>query len=235
MTIAVVGSGVAGLACAEALGECVVFERLPVAGGEEWEHLREEVASCRAATFATGTQAIRWDGHTLQSIGFHGGDHAFDAVVIATGHRPSTAAELGIAGGRTSGIFPATVAIHLLHHGATLGRRVVVAGSGRWAEPVLAELSGAVHVDRVDAVRGAERVERVEVGDDALECDALVLAAGNHPYRNVDGAISQGPGVVFAQGPDSVEAGRRAAEEARREAARPSASIETVMRIGPPA
>lgn len=247
----------AGLACAAELAgraDCVIFERLPVAGGEHWEDVAVSrlVAAARqgGARFATGTQTVRWNGDSVLALGQEGGEVEADAIVIATGHRPLTRAELGLAGPRCGGVLPVTVALHLLHHGVRLGQRPAVVGAGEQAlDAARAILSGgaaAVTLLAPDGPPGADlppgldlhagarplrvegegRISAVEAesaGGERLrvECDALVLAHGRLPYRNVDGAVFEGPAVVYAQpgtdppdGPATEAAGRAAARRA---------------------
>lgn len=267
-SIAVAGSGVAGLACAAALrrrGEAVVLERLPVAGGEQWQEslVARLVAEARAsgARFLLGTQAVRWDGRRLLALGQESAIVEADALVIATGHRPLTRAELGIVGPRCGGIVPATVALHLVHHGVVLGRRPVVVGGSAEALALARRIGAAVLVSggldehpgvqaydrsRAVAVEGFPRitgvlVERADRSRFRVECDALVLAEGRAPYRNVDGAVLGGPGVVFAQPAGRARddaateaAGRAAAERALAVAREERSSQEPELRIGAP-
>ncbi len=73
---------------------------------------------------------------------------------------------------------------------------------------------------RPAAVGGRPRIEHVELaGGERVECDALVLAHGVVPLRNVDGAVWDGPRTVYAQplaDPASVEGARSAGSEAAR-------------------
>ena len=62
---------------------------------------------------------------------------------------------------------------------------------------------------------------RLECDDGVIACDAVVLAAGLVPLRNVDGAVVDGVRTVYAQPCDDVgsigaaeAAGRRAADAA---------------------
>lgn len=95
------------------------------------------------------------------------------------------------------------------------GVRVPLARSPRidvhpGARPV--RIDGANRVSSVEAVTSSG--ERVRYA-----CDAVVLAHGRLPYRNIDGAIDNGPGVAFAQlgtagtGDGTTEAAGRAAAE----------------------
>ena len=266
--VAIVGSGVAGLACAAALGsraEALVLERLPLAGGEHWrEPLVARLAAAARATgarFSLGTQALRWDGRRVLAVGMESAAREADALVVATGHRPLTRAELGLVGPRCGGVVPVTVALHLVHHGVVLGRRPVVVGgsadalvfASRLRARVVAPGGAAIDpgvpvLDRARpvAIEGFPRIAAllVELPDGSasrLDCDALVLAEGRVPYRNVDGAVLGSPGVAFAQ-PGGRErddgateaAGRAAAEQALALAREPRERQDLELRIGGP-
>lgn len=231
--IVVAGSGLAGLHCAVTLGtsaEVTVYERLPVPGGEHWEQpdhrdlVRHAVRN--GVRFAAGTQVIRWEGNRILAVGEHGGIVSADALVVATGHRPSTRAELGINGDRCAGVVPATLALHLLQQRVHLGDNVVVAGGSHWAAECIAEMTsgrrqvnslvsvGADHRPahfsvssmpdaRVTAAHGMPRITGVTIesgtGRQRLACDCLIIAAGALPYRNIDGAILDEEPAAYAQ------------------------------------
>ncbi len=244
-TVAIVGAGITGLACAEALEDAVVVDRIPVTGGVNgWDDpdTRRLTGACRGR-FLLGATATRWDGRALWVIGPTGVERiAAAALVIAGGARPQGRAQLGIAGDRPAGVLPATAACHLAENGLPVGRRVIVYGGGDWAHRASVELlhSGAqVTVmapygllrempagarvregDRVTAVRGRLRVEHVELDDSrtGVECDGLVLAHGLAPNRNVDGAVLDGERVIYAQ-PLDDPASVAGAEAAGRHAA----------------
>ena len=266
--VAVAGSGVAGLACAGALAgraETVVLERLPVAGGEHWSEplvARLVVRAERAATrFALGTQAVRWDGRRLVALGQESAVLELDALVVATGHRPFTRAELGIDGPRCGGILPAPVALHLLRHHVVLGRRPIVVGRSPEALALARRMGASVVAPAgTDGVRGVRIYEGarpvavegfprinallVALADGSrvrLDCDVLVLAEGRVPYRNIDGAVLGGPAVAFAQpggrsrdGAATEAAGRAAAAHALALAPAERAAAEPQLRIGGP-
>jgi pyruvate/2-oxoglutarate dehydrogenase complex dihydrolipoamide dehydrogenase (E3) component len=279
--VAIVGAGVAGLAAAAALGadaRPTIVERLPVLGGEHWREPR--VASLVAAAervsprLMLGQTAIRWTGEKLLVLGVDGAVQLrADALVIATGHRPHTRGELGLGGDRAGGVVPATVALHLLHHRALVGRRPAILGGSVWAAEV-AGAARALGAERVTvtsetesfapelqgkaggwlqlvpnavphAVRGMPRVGLLECDvsgtREGIKCDAVVLASGRVPLRNVDGAIFSGSRVVHAQvgglPPDhevSVERGRQAALEVYDILASPGSAepVEPIPRIG---
>jgi thioredoxin reductase len=242
--VAVVGAGITGLACAGALEDAVVVDRVPVTGGVNgWDDAdtRRLTDACRARLLL-GVTATRWTGEELWVVGPGGAERlAAGALVIAAGTRPQGRAQLGITGDRPAGVTVATAACHLAENGLPIGRDVVVYGGGDWAhraaeellhagarvtvvapDGALREVPAAAEVragDRITAVRGRVRVEAVELDDGTrLECDGLVLAHGLAPNRNVDGAVFDGERVVFAQ-PLDDPASVAAAEAAGRHAA----------------
>src|SRR6185437_2029601 len=111
--VAIVGSGLSGLACAATLAgraECLLVERLPVVGGEEWTDARIKELARRAAAgggeIVAGTQAIRWDGARVTLVGQDSRVQSARVLVVATGHRPRTRDELRIGGSRCGAIVP---------------------------------------------------------------------------------------------------------------------------------
>jgi hypothetical protein len=83
--------------------------------------------------------------------------------------------------------------------------------------------------------RGATRVESVTIARDGLReqvhADALILAAGRIPARNIEGAVFGGRDVVFCQPTDDPkrdEASVRAAAEAAAEVERAVRPIDAV-------
>jgi NADPH-dependent glutamate synthase beta subunit-like oxidoreductase len=212
--VVVVGAGVAGLAVAGRLargGERVTLvDRLPVPGGvlgDGHPAVRRLFAACRDVALELGMTALRWTGEGVTIAGPRGvREVPARHLVYAGGTRPSTPAELRLAGARPAGVLPAPVAIHLVEAGAVLGRRVAVLGEGAWASAAVAALEhqGASEVCRVPVpepgspllLRGCVRVDAL--GDGA--CDCVVLAARERPLRNVDGAVLDGAaGVSFVQ------------------------------------
>jgi hypothetical protein len=229
--VAVVGAGITGLACADALRgdvDVTIVDRVPVAGGVHgWEATETiELAGRCGARMLLGETAVRWTGGELLVIGPDGPRRlAATALVIATGARPLGRAELGISGPRPAGVVAATVACHLAENGLLVGRRPVVLGGGDWARrstdrllasgaelvtvvphgPAAAELRRRPGVrvfdeGEVSAVHGGARVRAVALTSGAeVACDALVLAHGTMPVRNVDGAVWNGQRAVYAQ------------------------------------
>jgi hypothetical protein len=128
---------------------------------------------------------------------------------------------------RLAGILAAPVAVHLLEAGVFIGTRVALVGSGDWAERVSRELAhhaidvtyvslpGEAEPDHasVSAQRyagwvpvstwGSGRVSRLLLERSGavrrLVCDAVVLAAGLRPLRNVDGAVEANNSTTFVQ------------------------------------
>ena len=230
--VAIVGAGEVGLACARELAGrigTVVVDRSLVAGADH------------EAT------AILWDGAVLLAMGPSGSvEIAAHALVIATGTRPLGRAELGLVGTRPAGVLSAPAACELAEQGLVRAARPAVIGGGDWAGRAVTALvgAGAEHVtvvapdgiltplppsDRITvheglaplSVGGDPQVERLECDGATLDCDAIVLAHGLAPVRNVDGAVSKGVRTVYAQPLDDprTEGGaRRAGAEAARAA-----------------
>lgn len=225
----VVGAGPSGLGAATALAErssatVRLIDRIPVPGGEAgWAdpHVGEWADRARRAgvVMELGTTAIRWrSGSLLVSGPGTVAQRAADHLFFAGGLRPETAADAGISGERPAGVLPATVAEHLLSTGAPIWSNVVVLGDGPWAAHVAHQVHGtggqvvavvAHEVDWADrrveprgdlAVDGRAHVEALRVGDVRVPCDAVILASGPLPNRNVDGALAEGDaGVTFVQ------------------------------------
>jgi hypothetical protein len=213
--------------------------------GYEHPSVRCLLQACAERTeLVLGTTALRWKDRHLAVAGPGGlrrirGQH----LVYAGGMRPSTPAELRIVGGRLAGVLPAPVAIHLLEAGVRVGSRVVVLGEGHWAvtavqalehqgestviavadgQPPLS-LNGIQVWEGWKPVRlcGRSRVDAIVLASQRAEkqlaCDCVILAAGERPLRNVEGAIFPGAaGVTYVQPPaasrnvDEIEAEARA-------------------------
>ena len=233
MLITVVGAGPSGLGCAVELAHennVTVVDRLPVPGGETGWQNPEIMAFVKTAkelgvSFELGSMATHWDGTSLLIVSPLGTQKIdSDYLFFAGGIRPATSAEIGLTGDRPAGLFPATVALHLLESGVLLWRNVVVVGNGHWASEtieVITKLGGkctSIVSDDSEIkatsrkitnasnfrVRGTTRVEIFEcdVAEKTLsiECDAVILAGPAHPNRNVDGALTNfGTKHVFVQ------------------------------------
>lgn len=243
--VAVVGAGQTGLLAAVTLARAGVrvtlVERLPAPGGQEPER---ETATTLAGDarragvrMRLGTLAVRWEGGTLHTLGVDGaGRLACAGLLVASGTRPATRGELGIAGDRFAGVTPGSAAVHLTESGVLLGRCPVVLGGGTLAascvrvlrhagaervtlvapdgvlDPEAAQADGVLEGWTVETALGAPRVSTVVVmreGErERLHADALVLAHRRLPMRNVEGAVRAGPGVVFCHsGADPKTAG----------------------------
>lgn len=251
--VAVVGSGQSGLIVSRLLGDqsirVALIERLPALGGQEPERpLTDQLAAEAAASgvvFQQGTVAVRWDGKTLVTLGVEGAACLrCDALVVATGTRPATRGELGIAGDRCAGIVPGSAAVHLTESGVLLGYRPAVVGGGQLAvrcvtllrragakdvtliapnglnlEPV--EATRVLRGWRVVSAHGSSRLSMLIVERDGerdrISADALLLAAERVPMRNIEGAILEAPGVVFCHSradPKDTDDSMAAAREA---------------------
>jgi NADPH-dependent 2,4-dienoyl-CoA reductase/sulfur reductase-like enzyme len=224
--VAIVGAGLAGLAASAELAAAghgvTVLDRVPVTGGVlgyRQPLVRELTGRAieSGVTLTLGTTALRWEDRRLLSAGPGGiAWSPADRVVICSGHRPRTLAEMRIAGARLSGVLPVTAAVHLLESGATLGRRLVVLGDGWWSRRLAAHAGPTSTIVAVSpdpaaelpfagelwagwepvGLRGVERVTGVLLTRDGVtelvSCDAVVTAQVTVPYRNVDGALEPG-------------------------------------------
>jgi D-hydroxyproline dehydrogenase subunit alpha len=252
--VAVVGSGRSGLLCAEGLArqglKTLLIERLPAAGGQEPEpHIGRLARQVRDAgvRFKLGTTAVRWRAGQLETLGVDGAEREpFGVLVVATGTRPATRAELGISGDRCAGVVPGSVALHIVASGVLLGKSPLVLGGGQLAAECASLLlragSHRMTVVAPDGVRcafpagvelhsgwmvrsvhGKGRVSAVTLSapGETLVCDAVILAHERRPARNIEGAVFAGEGVVFCQStadPKSESDARRVAEAAAAEA-----------------
>ncbi|HEX3929395.1 MAG TPA: FAD-dependent oxidoreductase [Nocardioides sp.] len=260
--VVVAGAGRSGLIVARMLAErdvrVSVVERLPAAGGQEPESDAESLA--RAAdragvSWRLGTIALERRPGAVCTLGV-GGAESLDAavLVLATGTRPATRAELGIVGDRGAGVLPGSVAHHYLDSGVLPGRHPLVVGDGQLAEELCEQLerAGASRVVRVrrtaeptesgdgelgelgevrfadatvEAVHGFPRVSGATVRQGGrvthVATDAVLLAAGRIPMRNVEGALFASDDVVecFSSADpktheDAVATATRACEQA---------------------
>jgi NADPH-dependent 2,4-dienoyl-CoA reductase/sulfur reductase-like enzyme len=239
--VVVAGAGQRGMLCAAELAragaEVTVVEWLPAPGGqqpERWAGTLATSATQAGARFLLETLAVQFSGTFVEVLGAGGTSHlACDALVVATGSRPATRAELGITGDRCAGVVPGSAALHLTRAGVLLGHRPLIAGSGQFAlRCARAQLAaGASEVSltmpdgsspavgaairmfpgyRVISVHGASRVEVAVVRNHQeslrVRADALILAAGMRPTRNIEGAIERRDGVFFCQPQDEAAA-----------------------------
>jgi NADPH-dependent glutamate synthase beta subunit-like oxidoreductase len=222
----VVGAGQSGLAAAWLLAKrgvrTTVVDRLPAPGGQEPEGAPERRLAAGAGNAGVrmllATMGVAWSGEGLTTLGVDGASTLpAGALVLATGTRPLTRGELGIAGDRCAGILPASAALHLIESGVLLGRHPIVYGGGglaaRCAElaleagarevTVVSELPPSVSLPdgarrvvgwRIASAHGAARISFVwlerEGRRERLTTDALLLARGRVPMLNVEGAIA---------------------------------------------
>jgi D-hydroxyproline dehydrogenase subunit alpha len=245
---------------ARAGASVTVVERLSVPGGREPERPAGELAGSAARSgvrLLLDTLAVRFGGAFVEVLGAGGaGRLPCDTLVVATGSRPASRAELRIDGDRCAGVVPGPAALRLTRAGVLLGHRPLIAGSGefalRCARQQLTAGASAVSLTmpagarrapgagirvfagyRVVSVHGTVRVDRAVLRDEQesvqVQADALILAAGLRPLRNIEGALEQRAGVFFCQ-PDREDEGVRGAETAASEtaarvrAARPAAT-----------
>jgi NADPH-dependent 2,4-dienoyl-CoA reductase/sulfur reductase-like enzyme len=207
--------------------------------------VRALIDQCRSrgVRVECGDTALRWVDRRLLVIGpgrreWLPADH----LVFAGGVRPATPAELPLFGSRTAGVFGATVAHHLLQAHVPLGRRIALCGTGFWADITIAHLPRGTELTVVGdgpaptAPAGVSQTQwpdhhAVEViGDDrvtglvteadgrrrTLPCEAVVLAGGLRPLRNVDGAIVDALDVTYVQPTAPVLTADDAVEYARK-------------------
>jgi hypothetical protein len=233
-----------------------IVERLSAPDGREPGRSAGELAGSAARSgvrFLPGTWALQFGGTFVEVLGAGGASRLpCDALVVATGSRPASRAELGITGDRCAGVVPGPAASRLTRAGVLLGHRPLIAGSGefalRCARQQLEAGASAVALTlpagarrepgagirvfagyRVASVHGAIRVDAVVLcsGQESIrvQADALILAAGLRPVRNIEGAIEQREGVFFCQ-PDREDDGVRGAETAASQtAARVAAAL----------
>jgi D-hydroxyproline dehydrogenase subunit alpha len=259
----VAGAGQSGLLAATRLAEAGVkatlIERLPAPGGQEPERpLADELtrdARLLGVKFQLGTLALAWHGGVVSTLGVEGASRLnCDALIVATGTRPATRGELGIAGDRCAGVVPGSAAVHLTESGVLLGRRPTVYGASQLAASCVRHLlvAGADEVtliapepidwpaeERVRileqwgivSVHGRRRVEEIIVvrdgQTDRLSADALILASGRVPFLNVEGAVFPAAGVFFCHS----RADPKRLDDARKTASVAVASAMEFIRI----
>jgi D-hydroxyproline dehydrogenase subunit alpha len=263
--VVVVGAGQRGMRCAVKLAgggaEVTIVERLPAPGGQEPERSAGELARSAASVgvrFLLGTLAIRFGGTFVEVLGVNGATClACNTLVVATGSRPATRAELGITGDRCAGVVPGSAASHLTRAGVLLGHRPVIVGSGEFALGCAREqlAAGASEVSltmpaaspapadagirvfpgyRVVSVHGTSRVELAVLRNHReslrVPADALILAAGMRPVRNIEAAIEERAGVLFCQ-PHGEAGGPQSAEIA---ASQTASLVEALFRTQEP-
>jgi D-hydroxyproline dehydrogenase subunit alpha len=263
--VAVVGSGQTGLNCAERLARqgtaVTLFERLPALGGQEPESdIDRLVASAHAARVncVLGTMAVSLADGKLQTLGVEGAAvHDIDALLVATGARPATRGELGIAGARCAGVVSGPVALHLIKAGVLIGRSPVVLGGGQLAcecatlliragstrvtvvapggllteFPSGAEIHEGWMIKTISGSLGRVAGITVDSPGETLTCDAVILAHQRRPIRNIEGAVFEGEHVVFCHStadPKSEADAREAAEIAVDEVREALVAVEAV-------
>ena len=230
--VMVAGGGRCGLHASRMLAErgltVTLVERLPQAGGQEPD--RDAATLVKAAQAAgvklvLGTLAVEYRNGSLSTLGIDGATStAITALVLATGTRPRTRAELNIGGERGSGVLPGSAALHFLDAGLLPGRRPVVIGAGELAHHLSSKLlsKGAERVTVVTAgpgtgvwqagvqvydqatpkaVLGFPRLHTlvIETADGPVElhADSVILAAGRIPMRNIEGAVFSDAPTVY--------------------------------------
>ncbi|MFD0864522.1 hypothetical protein ACFQ06_01695 [Tessaracoccus lubricantis] len=226
-------------------GESVLcIDRLPEPGGQEPEP--ETVQLAREATRAgvswnLGTLAAEFSNGVLSTLGPEGArQHQLDQLVLASGTRPATRAELGIQGDRGAGVLPGSVVHHYLDSGVLPGRNPVVLGDGYLAKHLCTHLlrSGASRVvslrsgigstpfpgtytywnASLESVHGFPRVTGATIIHDGvtvrLPTDAVVLASGRVPMRNIENALNARGDVVDCFSTDDPKTERGAVDAA---------------------
>lgn len=215
--------------------DVILIDRIPVVGGEPgWDNaeirrVAQDVGRA-GVRLRLGATATRWTGDRLH-ITAPGSVEQLRAahLFFAGGRRPATAADLLMDGERPAGIIPATVAEHLLTTGVALWKRPLIVGNAAWAPRLAHHIrdyggyvlglkdSSSWATESIDAsgpmkVLGRERVTglRIYSSPEAVDiwCDAIILAGGPFPNRNIVGALEEGADrVTFVQpiGGDAIE------------------------------
>jgi NADPH-dependent 2,4-dienoyl-CoA reductase/sulfur reductase-like enzyme len=257
-TVLVAGAGRSGLHAARLLAghglAVTLVERLPAPGGQEPEPDAEALArAARGAgvRFVLGTLAVSLTASGIDTLGIDGArTFPADVLVVATGTRPATLAELGATGDRTAGVLPGSAAVHLIESGVLPGWRPVIVGRGDLARHCLSLcLRGGARaatvvspsgppgvgvpvpagVDvydqwRLVSVHGQPRVSHVVVARDAqtlrIPADAVILAQDRRPMRNIENAVQDGGIVVGCHSSADPKTDEEAAATARMAAER---------------
>jgi NADPH-dependent 2,4-dienoyl-CoA reductase/sulfur reductase-like enzyme len=240
--VVVAGAGAAGsaaaLAAAQAGARSLLLDMADGPGGAlaamglhhgDDADLAEAGVQRRYRTSLIGLRA----GLELRMIGSGGVARAgAKALVLATGGREQTRGNLLLPGTRPAGVLTAGAALRLLATTGRLpGRRVVIAGAGRWAGVAARELerAGGMIVARgpqAARIDGWPRVAGAVLADGRrLECDLLVLAtpllawlppalaaAAMLPGVFVAGSAALGDLDAGAAAASGAAAGRMAAE-----------------------
>lgn len=259
--VVVVGGGRCGLHASTMLAEqgfaVTLVERLPQAGGQEPErdaHRLVKEARLTGVRLVLGTLAVEYRDGAIAMLGIDGAAIVpTKALVLATGTRPRTRAELNIGGERGAGVLPGSAALHFLDSGLLPGRRPVVIGSGELAHHLTSKLlsKGAQEVSvvtesgagvfpesvrryshaRPKTIRGFPRLHTLEIETRdrllSLSTDSVILASGRIPMRNVEGAIYGGSPTVYECFSDSDP---KTADNARTIAATTSRLITSRLR-----
>ncbi len=219
--VVIAGSGQRGLMCAAELASAgvsvTVVERLPHPGGQEPEPSAGRLAKAArraGARFVLGTLAVQYDGVGVEILGVDGRAMLpCDALIVATGSRPATRAELGIAGDRCAGVLPGSAAMHLTQAGVLLGHRPLIAGSGAFA----------VHCAKVQLLAGASEVTMALPAGTAAQTEVPTgvrvftgyRVASVHGTARAEVAVLRRNGEGAASQPDA-EAAPGGAEDVRR-------------------
>jgi len=256
--VLVAGAGRSGLHAARLLAghglAVTLVERLPAPGGQEPEPDAEALArAARGAgvRFVLGTLAVSLTASGIDTLGIDGArTFPADVLVVATGTRPATLAELGATGDRTAGVLPGSAAVHLIESGVLPGWRPVIVGRGDLARHCLslclragaraatvvspsgppgvgAPVPAGVDVYdqwRLVSVHGQPRVSHVVVARDGqtlrIPADAVILAQDRRPMRNIENAVQDGGIVVGCHSSADPKTDEDAAATARMAAER---------------
>lgn len=210
-SVVIAGSGQRGLMCAAELAaagvQVVLVERLPHPGGQEPERTAGRLAKTArraGARFVLGTLAVQYDGTAVDVLGVDGAMVLpCAALIVATGSRPATRAELGITGDRCAGVLPGSAALHLTQAGVLLGHQPLIAGSGAFA----------AHCAQVQLAAGASEVTMtLPAGAPAnIAVPAGVRVFAGHAVSSVHGTARVEVAVLRRE--DDSAPGRACAED----------------------